>query len=85
MSISSQSILLFIDLLLVIKLYIPWEGEGAIMKIWNKNTGPDFNIDANHYDFSVIVMNFGPKLRFYGQQSTCYGFPIIAGPEPFPI
>ena len=42
-------------------------------------------IDANHYDFSVIVMNFGPKLRCYGQQSTCYGFPIIAGPKPFPI
>jgi hypothetical protein len=44
-------------------------------------------IDANHYDFSVIVTNFGPKLRCYGQQSTCYGFPIIAiaGPEPFPI
>ena len=42
-------------------------------------------IDANHYDFSVIVMNFGPKLWCYGQQSTCYGFPIIAGPEPFPI
>jgi hypothetical protein len=43
------------------------------------------NIDAIHYDFPVIVMNFGPKLRCYGQQSTCYGFPIIAGPEPFPI
>ena len=42
-------------------------------------------IDANHYDFSVIVTNFGPKLRCCGQQSTCYGFPIIAGPEPFPI
>ena len=42
-------------------------------------------IDANHYDFSVIVTNFGPKLRCYGQQSTCYGFPIIAGPKPFPI
>ena len=42
-------------------------------------------IDANHYDFSVIVANFGTKLRCYGQQSTCYGFPIIAGPEPFPI
>jgi len=42
-------------------------------------------IDANHYDFSVIVTNFGPKLRCYGQQSTCYGFPIIAGPESFPI
>ena len=42
-------------------------------------------IDANHYDFSVIVTNFGPKLRCYGQQSTCYGFLIIAGPEPFPI
>ena len=42
-------------------------------------------IDANHYDFSVIVTNFGPKLRCYGQLSTCYGFPIIAGPEPFPI
>ena len=42
-------------------------------------------IDANHYDFSVIVTNFGPKLRCYGQQSTCYGFPIMAGPEPFPI
>jgi hypothetical protein len=34
-------------------------------------------IDANHYDFSVIVTNFGPKLRCCGQQSTCYGFPII--------
>ena len=42
-------------------------------------------IGANHYDFSVIVTNFRPKLRCYGQQSTCYGFPIIAGPEPFPI
>ena len=42
-------------------------------------------IDANHYDFSVIVTNFGPKLRCYGQQSTCYGFPIIVVPEPFPI
>jgi hypothetical protein len=42
-------------------------------------------IDANHYDFSVIVTNFGSKLRCYGQQSTCYGFPIFAGPEPFPI
>ena len=42
-------------------------------------------IDANHYDFSVIVMNFVPKLRCYGQQSTYYGFPIIAGSEPFPI
>ena len=42
-------------------------------------------IDANHYDFSVIVTNFGPKLRCYGQQSTCYRFPIIAGPKPFPI
>jgi RNA polymerase-interacting CarD/CdnL/TRCF family regulator len=20
----------------------PWEGRGAMMKIWNKNTGPDF-------------------------------------------
>ena len=44
-----------------------------------------FSIDANHYDFSVIVTNFGPRLRCYGQQSTCYGFPIIAGPKPFPI
>ena len=44
-----------------------------------------FNIDANHYDFSVIVTNFWPKLRCYGQQSAHYGFPIIAGPEPFPI
>ena len=43
-------------------------------------------IDANHYDFSVIVTNFGPKLRCYGQQSAFYGFPmIIAGPEPFLI
>ena len=42
-------------------------------------------IDANHYDFSVIVTNFGTKLRCYGQQSTCYGFPIIAGRKPFPI
>ena len=42
-------------------------------------------IDANHYDFSVIVANFGTKLRCYGQQSTCYGFPIIAGPKLFPI
>ena len=42
-------------------------------------------IDAYHYDFSVIVTNFGPKLRCCGQQSTCYGFPIIAVPEPFPI
>jgi hypothetical protein len=42
-------------------------------------------IDDNHYDFSVIVTNFGSKLRCYGQQSTCYGFPIIAGPETFPI
>ena len=43
------------------------------------------SIDANHYDFFVIVTNFGSKLRCYHQQSTCYGFPIIAGPEPFPI
>ena len=42
-------------------------------------------IDANHYDFSVICANFGPKLRCYGQQSTCYGFPIIDDPEQFPI
>ena len=42
-------------------------------------------IDANHYDFSVIVTNFGPKLRCYGQQTTCYGFPIIAVPEPLLI
>ena len=34
-------------------------------------------IDANHYDFSVIVTNFGPKLRCYGQQSTCYGFRLL--------
>jgi hypothetical protein len=27
-------------------------------------------INANLYDFSVIVTNFGPKLRCYGQQST---------------
>jgi hypothetical protein len=28
----------------MIQFYIPWEGEGegAMMKIWNKNTGPDF-------------------------------------------
>jgi len=27
----------------MIQLYIPWEGEGgAMMNIWNKNTGPDF-------------------------------------------
>jgi hypothetical protein len=32
----------FINLLLMIQLYIPWEGEGAMMKIWNKNTGLDF-------------------------------------------
>ena len=38
---------------------------------------------ANHYDFSVIVTNFGAKLQCHGQQSTCYGFLIIAGPEPF--
>ena len=25
----------------MIQLYIPWEGEGAVMKILNKNTGPD--------------------------------------------
>jgi hypothetical protein len=43
------------------------------------------HIDANHYDFSVIFTSFGPKLRCYGQQSTCYGFPIIAGPKPFSI
>jgi hypothetical protein len=24
------------------QIYIPWEGEGAKMKICNKNTGPDF-------------------------------------------
>ena len=42
-------------------------------------------IDANHYDFSVISTNFGPKLRCYGQQSTCYGISIIASPEPFTI
>ena len=46
---------------------------------------PAHFIDANHYDFSVIVKNFGPKLRCYGKQSTCYGFSIIAGPEPFSI
>jgi hypothetical protein len=35
--------LLFINLLLMIQLYIHWEGEGGAMtKIWNKNTGPDF-------------------------------------------
>ena len=34
-------------------------------------------IDANHYDFFVIVTNFGPKLRSYGQQSTCYGFRLL--------
>jgi hypothetical protein len=34
-------------------------------------------IDANHYDFSVIVTNFGPKLRCYGQQSTCYDFRLF--------
>jgi hypothetical protein len=34
--------LLFINLLLMIQFYIPWEGEGAMMKILNKNTGPDF-------------------------------------------
>jgi hypothetical protein len=26
----------------MIQMYIPWEGEGAMMTIWNKNTGPDF-------------------------------------------
>jgi hypothetical protein len=26
----------------MIQLYIPWEGEGAMMKIGNKNTGPDY-------------------------------------------
>jgi hypothetical protein len=26
----------------MIQLYIPWEGEGAMMKIRNKNTGMDF-------------------------------------------
>jgi hypothetical protein len=30
----------------MIQFYIPWEGEGegegALMKIWNKNTGPHF-------------------------------------------
>ena len=28
----------------MIQFYIPWEGEGreAMMKILNKNTGPDF-------------------------------------------
>jgi hypothetical protein len=42
-------------------------------------------IDAtNHYDFSVIVTNFGPKLRCYGQQSTCYGFPIYCRPGTVP-
>jgi hypothetical protein len=51
---------------------------------WAATTGHSI-IDANHYDFSVIFTNFGPKLRCYGQQSTCYGFPIIAGPKPFPI
>ena len=42
-------------------------------------------IDANLYDFYVIVTNFGPKLRCCGQHFTCYGFPIIAVPEPFSI
>ena len=42
-------------------------------------------IDANHYDFSIIFTNFAPKLRCCGQQSTCYGFSIIASPEPFTI
>jgi hypothetical protein len=26
----------------MIQFYIPWEEEGAMMKIWNKNIGPDF-------------------------------------------
>ena len=26
----------------MIQFYIPWEGERDMMKIWNKNTGPDF-------------------------------------------
>ena len=26
----------------MIQFYIPWEGEGGMMKILNKNTGPDF-------------------------------------------
>jgi hypothetical protein len=34
-------------------------------------------IDANYYDFSVIFLNFGPKLLCFGQQSTCYGFRLL--------
>jgi hypothetical protein len=36
-------------------------------------------------ELNTIFTNFGPKLRCYDQQAAYYGFPIIAGPEPFPI
>jgi hypothetical protein len=28
-------------------MYIPWEGAGVMMKIGNKNTGPDFKQNNN--------------------------------------
>ena len=40
--------------------------HGAMKIFFMKHTSHSFNItsiDANHYDFSVIVTNFGPKLR----------------------
>ena len=64
-------------------IFLHWFYTWSIILVQIGN--PTWLIDAKHYDFSVNVTNFGPKLRCYGQQSTCYGFPIIAGPEPFPI
>ena len=74
----SDSYFLFADL---VGFYTHW----TYMHIFRPIFLSIYCIDANHYDFSVIVTNFGPKLRCYVQQSTCYGFPIIAGPKPFPI
>jgi hypothetical protein len=45
--------------------------EKSTMEKHDRNTdGQDNTIDANHYDFSVIVTNFGPKLRLL--RSTVY-------------
>ena len=65
--------------------------DGIMLWVWSllpsvlrHNGLQAISIDANHYDFSVIFTNFGPRLWCYGQQSTCYGFPIIAGPGTVP-